>query len=69
MAEPRSRLIDGMKFMWDGREYDTVEAATSAVEEYEKDNFETRIVEGDGNVEVYTRRIVTNVEIEGEAPI
>ena len=44
MTGPRARVIDGMKFMWDQTEYDSVEAAESAKSGYEKDNFETRIV-------------------------
>ena len=69
MFEPRGRVIDGLKFMWDGREYDSVEEAANTAKEYEKDRFETRIIEEDGKVEVYTRRLVTDVETEGEAPV
>ncbi len=31
---------------------------------YEKDRFETRLVEEDGNFLVYTRRIVTEIVLE-----
>lgn len=69
MAEPRSRIIDGMKFMWDGRDYGTVEEAIEVKEGYEKDNFECRLLEEDDKVQVYTRRVVAEVVVEGEAPI
>ena len=69
MAEPRSRLIDGMKFMWDGRDYDSVDKALEVKEEYEKDNFETRLLEEDEKVHVYTRRLVAEVVMNGEPPM
>jgi len=69
MAEPRSRIIDGKKFMWDGRDYDSVNAALESKEEYEKDNFETRLLEEDEKVHVYTRRVVAEVVVNGEPPI
>jgi hypothetical protein len=69
MAEPRSRLIDGMKFMWDGRDYESVDKALEMKEEYEKENFETRLLEEDEKVHIYTRRVVTEVVVSGEAPM
>jgi hypothetical protein len=69
MAEPTARFFEGMKFMWDGRDYESGAAAEEVKQEYEKDNFETRIVEEDGKFHVYTRRVVTNVEVEGSPPV
>ena len=69
MAEPRSRLIDGMKFMWDGRDYDSVDKALEVKEEYEKGNFETRLLEEGEKVHVYTRRVVAEVVVNGEPPM
>ena len=69
MEEPRSRTIDGMKFMWDGRDYESVEEALAVKEQYEKENFETRLLEEDDKVHIYTRRVVAEVVVEGEAPI
>jgi hypothetical protein len=69
MAEPRSRIIDGMKFMWDGRDYDSVDEALEVKEEYDKDNFETRLLEEEEKVHVYTRRVVAEVVVSGEAPM
>lgn len=69
MAEPRSRIIDGLKFMWDGREYETVEQALEVEEEYEQDNFETRLLEEDEKVHIYTRRVVAEVVVNGEPPM
>ncbi|MGB3562370.1 MAG: hypothetical protein WBH85_04370 [Thermoanaerobaculia bacterium] len=69
MAEPRSRIIDGMKFMWDGRDYDSVDEALEVKEEYEQDNFETRLLEEDEKVQIYTRRVVAEVVVNGEPPM
>jgi hypothetical protein len=68
MAGPTARVIDGMKFMWDQTEYNSVEEAEKAKAGYEKDNFETRIVEEDGRTRVYTRRVVTEVVVDGPPP-
>ncbi len=65
MEEPRARVIDGKKFMWDAREYETRTEAEGAREEYEKESFETRIVEEDDKVEVYTRRVANALAVEG----
>ena len=69
MAEPRSRIIDGMKFMWDGRDYESVEEALEVKQEYEKESFETRLLEEDEKVHVYTRRVVAEVVVNGEPPM
>jgi len=69
MAKPRSRVIDDKKFMWDGRDYDSADQASEARQKYEKDNFETRMVEEDEKFHVYTRRVVTEVEVEGAPPV
>lgn len=69
MAEPRARVIDGMKFMWDGREYETADEAAKVTEEYKQEAFETRIVEVDDKYHVYTRRVVTDVEVDGAPPV
>ena len=68
MAEPRARVIEGRKFMWDGREYASPEEADAARKEYEKERFETRSVEEDGSIHVYTRRVVTEVPAEAATP-
>ena len=68
MAEPRACVIDGRKFMWDGREYGDGEEAEKAREEYEKEGFETRIVSEEDTVRVFTRRVVKHIELSGPPP-
>ncbi|MCP4201484.1 MAG: hypothetical protein GY769_06055 [bacterium] len=69
MAEPKARIIDGKKFMWDGREYESRAEADGARKEYEKESFETRIVEEDEKLEIYTRRVASEVVVEGSPPV
>jgi hypothetical protein len=69
MSEPLARFIDGMKFMWDGREYRSAEEAKQSQADYEKQKFTTRIVEESGRIRVFTRRVVTEVVVEGNPPV
>jgi len=69
MAEPKSRTIDSMKFMWDGVGYETVAEATEALEKYREEGFEARLVEEGEEVCVYTRKVVAEVVVEGEPPM
>ena len=69
MAELRARFFEGAKFIWDGREYESDAEAQKVKREYEKENFETQVVEEDGKFHVYTRRVVTDVEVDGAPPV
>jgi hypothetical protein len=69
MAEPTATLIEGKKFMWDGREYGDREEAEKARQDYEKDGFEARVVSQDDRVRVFTRRVVSHVELTDPAPV
>jgi hypothetical protein len=63
MAE-QARLFDGKKFMWDGEEYESEKQASSVEKEYSEKGFEVQLHQEDGKVYLYTRRIVTEIEIE-----
>lgn len=63
-----SRIINGKKFMWDGVVYPSQEEAQGVVEKYKKDNFEVEFVEEENQFLVYTRRVVKEIVLEGEAP-
>jgi hypothetical protein len=65
----RSEIIDGKKFMWDGNEYANEDEAQAAMKEYEGNGFETRLKTDSGSIEVFTRRLVTEIVLEGEAPL
>lgn len=68
MGLPRARVLDGKKYMWDQREYESAEEAEKARTEYEGQGFDARIEEEDGKVRVFTRRVVKDVKVEGPAP-
>ncbi len=63
MAE-QARLFDGKKFMWDGREYASDEAARAAQKEYADNGFEVQMHQEDGKTYLYTRRVVTEIVVE-----
>lgn len=65
----RSEIIDGKKYMWDGNEYSNDDEAKTAMKEYESNGFEARLKTDSGSIEVYTRRLVTEIVLEGEAPL
>ena len=52
------------KFMWDGRTYPSESEATDIKAEYEKNDFETRMVQEEDNYFLFTRRVVTDIELD-----
>ncbi len=52
-------FVDGRKFLWDGRAYESREAALAAGKAYEGDGFETHVRDDQGQHLVYTRRLAT----------
>ncbi len=57
MGPNLSLISEGKKFMWDGRLFDARDEGLREAEAYKKDNFEVRLVEQEGKILVYTRRI------------
>ena len=51
-------LVEGRKFLWDGRRYESREQALVAGQSYAADGFETELREEQQSVLVYTRRPV-----------
>ena len=60
--------VDRRKFVWDGEAYDLRAAAEIRKAEYEGRGFETQLVEEEGKVLLYTRRVVKEIVLEGEPP-
>lgn len=68
--QPNSVMFcQGDKFMWDGELYQTHEAAEAKRKEYADHDFETQLVQQEGEFLVYSRRVVTEIVLEGEAPL
>ena len=53
-----TKVIEGKKLGWDGLLYDSRDVAEQTAATYQRDNFETRVVEHDSKYLVYTRRVV-----------
>ncbi len=68
MGPQAVRFFDGHKFMWDGQVYESRDAAEAKQKQYVDNRFETRLVEEEGTFLLYTRRLVTEVVVEGEPP-
>ncbi len=63
-----SKIINGKKFMWDGVVYESKKEAEDTMRKYKDDNFEVELIEEEGKHLLYTRRVVTDIVVEGEAP-
>ena len=63
MAE-KIRFFDGKKFLWDGEEYDGKEKAGSVEKQYIENGFEVQSCGENEKVLLYTRRVVTEVEVD-----
>lgn len=63
-----SKIIDGKKFMWDGEVYESEKAAQEVKKKYEEDNFDVELIQEDNKHFLYTRRVVTEIVLEGEPP-
>jgi len=62
------KIINGKKFMWDGEDYESEAAAKENISKYAEDGFDTKLVCEEGKFLVYSRRVVTDVVVEG-APV
>ena len=58
-------FVDGKKYMWDGEEFAGDAAADAAMETYNGQGFETMKIEEGGVSFLFTRRVVTDVKVEG----
>ena len=63
MAET-ARFFDGKKYLWDGQEYASEEAAREVEREYTENRFEARLWREAEQVLLYTRRVVTEVVVD-----
>lgn len=61
-----SKIIDGKKFMWDRETYGSEKEAQDVKQKYENDRFEVRLLQEADQYLLYTRRVVTEIVIEGE---
>ncbi|MBI5245006.1 MAG: hypothetical protein HY922_15180 [Elusimicrobia bacterium] len=63
-----ARILDGKKFLWNGVEYEARKQAEEASSAYEKEAFETRMIEEGGKHLIYTRRVAAQ-QTATETPV
>ncbi len=63
-----SKIINGKKFMWDGAVYESKKEAEDTMQKYKNDKFEVELIEEEKKHLLYTRRVVKEIVVEGEAP-
>jgi len=68
MEHESVRFFDGRKFLWDGAAYPERASAESKAREYGERGFETSVLEADGLVLIYTRRVVAEAVVDGATP-
>jgi len=61
----KSVVVDNNKYMWDGVEYKDEGEANAAAEKYVADRFEIHRIAEKETVYLFTRRVVTEVKVEG----
>jgi hypothetical protein len=63
-----SKIINGKKYMWDNVVYESKKETQDLMEKYKKDDFEVELLEEKNQYLLYTRRVVTEIVVEGEPP-
>ncbi|MBL7123350.1 MAG: hypothetical protein ISS14_00445 [Actinobacteria bacterium] len=63
-----ARIINGKKYMWDKGNYSTETEANEKIKKYEGEGFETQLVEEEKKYFIYSRRVVSEIVLEGDAP-
>ena len=61
-----SKKIDQKKFMWDGTVYESEKEAQDMKQKYETDNFEVEMLAEENKYLLYTRRVVTEIVLDGD---
>jgi len=64
-----SKIINGKKFMWDYVVYESKKEAQDMMQKFKDDGFEVELIEEEKQHLLYTRRVITEIVVEGEAPI
>jgi len=64
-----SKIINGKKFMWDYIVYESKKEAQDMMQKFKDDGFEVELIEEEKQHLLYTRKVITEIVVEGEAPI
>lgn len=63
-----AKIIGEKKFMWDGKIYKSEKDAEEAKVQYETDGFEIQVFTKNDKYYVYSRRVITDVVVDDQAP-
>ncbi len=55
--------------MWDGVVYESEKEAQETMKKYKDDGFEVEMIKEEEQYLLYSRRVVTEIEVEGEPPV
>ena len=61
-----SKIINEKKFMWDGTVYESEKEAQDLKQKYADDNFEVEMLAEENKYLLYTRRVVTEIVVDGD---
>jgi len=61
-----ARIINGKKYMWDGKAYNDEKERREIGQKYKDDGFEVEMVDEDNQYFLFTRRVVKEVVVEGQ---
>jgi len=61
-----ARVFNGKKFMWDGKVYTDKKELGEVRQKYQDDGFEAEMLEEGNQYFLFTRRVVTEVVVEGK---
>lgn len=64
----KSIVVDNRKYMWNGVEYANEGEANAAAEKYAAARFELHRIAENEKVYLFTRRVVTEIKVEGTPP-
>ena len=64
-----ARIFNGKKFMWDGKTYTDEKEVKEIAQKYKDDGFEIELVEEENQHFLFTRRVVTEVVVDGTPPV
>jgi len=64
-----AKIINGKKFMWDGKDYLDKKSSLDVAQKYKKDGFETEVFEEEKKYYVFTRKVVEEIVVEGQPTI
>jgi len=64
-----AKIINGKKYMWDGKDYLDKKSALDVAQKYKKDGFETEVFEEEKKYYVFTRKVVEEIVVEGQPTI